>query len=335
MEGLFRRTVRGLVGERHILTCHAYNGSMDTILYFYLDKKDISLPQPCTMERIRQERYILLRIGLNHTWIEKTQVPKALEFLAEETADAGNSEAETPGGFFRRRKARKREKEHAREREIRRKQLWSRLSEVGELIYPMLDYPDESYCVYEEALKKTDFHKLWQQYCSFPEFHDYMQDTWAEPLLRYAEHSSYLVLGNAFCLPGFLWRKAERMKSLQWILPGKQYTEELAAFEEDICQEFGLAIDMHVLKSPEEYRRVRLKSKLPVNIIDFSGEERLQTADLPSESIWLDMSSMEEKRRRIEDRKNPMRYFSLKKQWKQPQKGRYHLDTISKNGYNT
>lgn len=324
-----------MLSEQHILTCHAYNGSMDTILYFYLDKKDISLPQPCTMERIRQERYILLRIGLNHTWLAETQVPKALEFLAEETVDAGNGEVKTPGGFFRRRKARKREKELAREREVRRKQLWNRLSQVGELIYPMLDYPDESYCVYEEALKKTDFHKLWQQYCSFPEFHDYMQDTWAEPLLWYAQHSSYLILGNAFCLPDFLWRKAERMKSLQWILPGKQYTEELAAFEEDICQEFGLAIDMHVLKSPEEYRRVRLKSKLPVNIIDFSGEERLQTADLPSESIWLDMSSMEEKRRRIEDRKNPMRYFSLKKQWKQPQKGRDYLDTISKNGYNT
>lgn len=321
------------------MTCHAYNGSMDTILYFYLDKKTLPLHQPCALERIRQEHYILLRIGLDHTWIEKTQVPKALEFLAENPSGGENNgesdKAEAAGGFFKRRRERKRRRELVKERAAKHKLLWRRLSEVGELIYPMLDYPHESYCVYEEALKKTGFHKLWQQYCSFPEFQDYMQDTWAEPLLQYAEHSSYLILGNAFCLPGFLWHKAERIKGLQWILTARQYTEELAAFEEDICQEFGLAIDMHILKSSEEYRRVRLKSRFPVNIIDFSGEERLQTADLPSDSIWLDMSSMEEKRRRIEDRKNPMRYFSLKKQWKQVQKGRYHLDTMGKNGYNT
>ncbi len=309
-------------GQRHILTCNAYNGSMDTIIYFYLNRKNTPMTQSCALERIRQERYILLRIGVNHAWIEKTQVPKALEFLTEKTVDAENEGIETAGGFFQRRKMKKRKKELAREWEVRHKQLWRRLGEVGGLLYPMLDYPDESYCVYEEALKKTGFHKLWQQYCSFPEFQDYMQDTWSEPLLQYVEHPSYLILGNAFYLPDFLWKKAERMKSLQWILPGKQYTRELAEFEEDICQEFGLTIDMRVLQSPEEYRRVRLRSKLPVNIIDFSGEERLQTAELPSESIWLDMSSMEEKRRRIEDGKCPMRYFSLKKQWKQLQKGR-------------
>lgn len=299
---------------QHIFGLYAYNGSMDTILYFYLDRNNSGEIQPCTLERIRQEHYILLRIGLSRTWIEKTKVAGALELLAQETEDNANGEI-GEAGFFRRLRERRRLRELSRQRQAERELLGQRLRRVGELIYPMLEYPDESYCVYDENLKKTSFHRLWQQFCSFPEFHDYMQDTWAEPLLQYAEHSSYLVLGYAFCLPGFLWQRADRMKSLQWILPAKLYTEEIARFEEDICQEFGLVIDMHIVQSTEEYRRVKLTSRFPVNVIDFSGEARLQAADLPTESIWLDMASMEEKRRRIEDRRCPMQYFSLKKQW--------------------
>lgn len=277
----------------------------------------------------------MLKIGVNRIWIEKTQIKRSLEFLEERVVTGGEGETGGEGGFLRRRREKRKIKELARQRESVKRQLWNRLGEVGTLFYPMLDYPDESYCVYEEALKNTGFHKLWQKYCGFPEFQDYMQDTWSRPLLQYVEHPSYLILGNAFYLQEFLWEKAQRMKSLQWIVPGKQYTRELAEFEEDICHEFGLTIDMHVLQSAQEYCRVRLRSRLPVNIIDFSGEARLQTVELPTESIWLDMCSMDEKQRRIEDGKCPLRYFSLKKQWKQSQKGRYHLDTMGKNGYNT
>jgi len=73
----------------------------------------------------------------------------------------------------------------------------------------------------------------------------------------------------------------------------------------------------------------------PSLVLDFSEADRIATADVPRGSIWLDMAASEEKRRRIEDRNTGIRYFSLKKEWKQPQKALNHLDTTSKNGYNT
>ena len=82
-------------------------------------------------------------------------------------------------------------------------------------------------------------------------------------------------------------------------------------------------------------RYLRLRSLFPVTVLDFSGEEKMSCTDLAEGSRWLDMESSEYKRERLERQSSKAAYFSLKKEWKEPQKALYQLDTIPKNGYNT
>ncbi len=280
---------------------------METIVYFYGTKAECYKDgvQPYRLEKIRQERYCLIKVGLEYKWLEEARQTE--ERIMAETVRQKRK------GLFHRRKGRPKN---------------SMLCELLKTIYPLIDTFGEGYLVYEEKLKRMGFPGLWEKYCAYPEFEDYRQEAWSEPLLAQVRHPSYVILGFSYCLPEFLWQKGDQMKSLCWILPRKLYTREIQNMESAFYEEFGLAIDMRVIDSEEEYKRVRLESKLPVNVLDFSEEEKIQTADLPEGSIWLDMSSMEEKRRRIEERHTDIFYFSLKKHWKQ-------IDTTNKNGYNT
>lgn len=281
---------------------------METIIYFYATReKDFHEGvQPYRIERFRKERYCLIKIGLLHTWLEEAMCAE------ERIPEVANL--------------------HKKKRTLFRKdtvkQESSLLQELLQIILPFVDALDESYLVYEEPVKRTGFANLWNKYCPLPEFEDYLQENWSEPLLAEAKHPSYIILGFSYCLPEFLWQKGDRMKSICWVLQGKRYTEEVRELESAFYEEFGLAIDMRMIASKEDYKKVRLQNKLPVNVVDFSGEEKIQVVNLARGSVWLDMSSMEEKRRRIEERNTDISYFSLKKQWKQ-------IDTISKNRYNT
>lgn len=281
---------------------------METIIYFYATReKDFHEGvQPYRIERFRKERYCLIKIGLEQAWIKEAM-------LAEERIP----EVITP-----------RKKKRGLSHKAVEKQESSLLQELLQTILPFVDAFDESYLVYEEQIKRLGFANLWNKYCPLPEFEDYLEENWAEPLLTEVKHPSYIILGFSYCLPEFLWQKGDRMKSICWILQGKRYTEEVQEIENTFYEEFGLAIDMRIVASKEDYKRVRLESKVPVNVVDFSGEEKIQVVNLAGGSVWLDMSSMEEKRRRIEERNTGISYFSLKKQWKQ-------IDTISKNRYNT
>lgn len=266
---------------------------METIIYFYGTREKCSCDgvQPYRLEKIRLERYCLIKIGLEYAWLEDA---KQTEERIREAAALRKKRR----FWFCRRKV---------------KQEHSMLYELLQTIHPLIDAPGESYLVYEEKLKKTGFQDLCGYYCKLPEFEDYLQEVWAEPLLAKVKHSAYVVLGFSYCLPEFLWQKGDRMKSIRWILPRKLYTQEFSEMESAFYEEFGLAIDMRILDSQEEYKKVCLQSRVPVNVLDFSPEEKIQTADLPEGSIWLDMSSMEEKRRRIEERSTGISYFSLKK----------------------
>lgn len=115
----------------------------------------------------------------------------------------------------------------------------------------------------------------------------------------------------------------------------RQFQEAQEELVEDIYEEYGLAVEVHLLGEEKELRRRWLNCPFPVVIIDFSGEEKISAADVAKNSIWLDMTASEVKRHRLEDRNTQIAYFSLKKEWKQPQKARNYLDTISKNRYNT
>lgn len=296
------------------------------------------------MERLQQDNYILLRIGIERLWLEDLKLPGCLKmFEAQEPkpdeVEQESSKVKRRKGYFQRRREKKRQLELARQLEIQlenaRMELLQKVEELWLLLSPMVDFPGESYVVFEEVLKRKAFPLLWQKVCHFPEFEGYIQERWAELLLPYATHSDYLILGKSRLLQDFLWSRGVRMKTLKWILPKHLYTEDVKQFEEDFLYEFGLAIDVQILQSEQEYRRISLMSRGPVTVIDFSGAERLHMMGVQAESIWLDMSSSEEKQRRIEGANPSISYISLKKQWKQAKKDSIFLDTISKNRYNT
>lgn len=185
--------------------------------------------------------------------------------------------------------------------------------------------PCETWCICEPPLA---LFPGWQ-------FTDYTEERWIERLMRYIAHPHFVVLGNADCLTQVLPRYAQRMKSLRFLLCESEVTEELLELQEELLQEYGIAATIHTLADRTDYRKIKILSAYPCNVLDFSGEEKLYSTTVPAGSVWLDFTSNEEKRRRMELGKGEVLYVSLKKEWKQPQKSPAYLDTEGKNGYNT
>ena len=79
---------------------------------------------------------------------------------------------------------------------------------------------------------------------------------------------------------------------------------------------------------------MRLKAAAPCLVLDFCDSDKVYGGGLAAGSIWLDFPASEEKERRVTSGCPQIRYFSMKKEWKDPRKALEYLDTISKNGYN-
>lgn len=209
------------------------------------------------------------------------------------------------------------------------------LTELQTVFVLLGDGPYRIYCVYEAYLKERLDRSLWRQYWEIPEFSDYRQYMWAEKLMQYSFPGTYILLGYADCLPRIMREYSKSLRSVKWFLKEAQYTPWVEELTEDFPAEYGLAIEVHLLVDREPWLRVCPNSEIPVNVLDFTGEEKLSACELAEGSVWLDMDSLDGKCRRIETRNPGVSYFSLKKLWKQRQKEVICLDTIGKNGYNT
>lgn len=161
---------------------------------------------------------------------------------------------------------------------------------------------------------------LWGHYFKWREFADYTGRFWAEQLMPEAVQPHFVILGNAACIPELLEKYARGMKSLRWILAEADRTPELEEFVEDFYIESGLAVSLQVLPGPKEFKRLQLVCALPSNILDFTGEPGIGICGVAEGSIWLDMQSVEEKRRRILGRGPGISYFSIKEKWKYVQR---------------
>lgn len=244
--------------------------------------------------------------------------------------------AQTGSRTFKTRR-RKRKGAKQRQNEVLANPLLACLEELHELqtaLRLLGDSPYRTYCVYEAYLKEKINTELWQQYWGVPEFGDYHERMWVEKLLPYTFPGNYIILGCADCLPAIFYENAKKMRSVKWFLKARHYSREVQEFTEEFFEEYGLAIEVHLLGG-EEWIRVTPGSEVPVNVLDFTGEEKMSACDVAKGSVWLDMDSVDGKSRRIENRNPDINYFSLKKLWKQRQKEPICLDTICKNGYNT
>ena len=149
----------------------------------------------------------------------------------------------------------------------------------------------------------------------FPQFDGYEEYKWIMRLLSHAKQDHFLVLGSTDCLPRVLTKLAPRVKSLMWIVPDFTYQNQAESLVEELYQEYGLAVDLRFLPEGATFARLRISDQYlqePVNVLDFTGEKYLPSLRLAPESIWLDFGAMPEKEKRIEGRRLPVRYYSLR-----------------------
>lgn len=279
---------------------------MDTIIYIYRWKRPEEQKQHmyCREDYDLQD-YQLSRVGMSES---------LLQICADNTYRQNSRRPKEPGGFFeRRRKKKQREQECIRLAEFMR--------DIG------ADRPEVSF-VLEEPVP----------YLAGREFNGYFQSVYVRHLLRYAGAEGiyhFIILGQTACVQELIYGLINNMKSLKWILPARLYRQAQQDMVDILYEEYGLAVEVRVFQEEESFARVYPTCRVPSVVLDFSETDRVPTVDVARGSIWLDMASSGEKRRRIEDRDTGIQYFSLKKEWKQPQKALNYLDTISKNGYNT
>lgn len=175
---------------------------------------------------------------------------------------------------------------------------------------------DENYICYDSGVGKDCFLR---SIFSLPEFDGYLQFKWAQQILPKAPGPDFVVLGDGPCLQQVLWELAPYMKSLWWIAPDLAAEAMLEDFAEEFYQETGLAIRLDFLTAGTSFGQLVVPDgavRKPVNILDFTDEKHIPGFYPPAGSIWLDMSSREEKERRIRARGLSCTFVSLRKQWK-------------------
>ena len=202
---------------------------------------------------------------------------------------------------------------------------------LREQLQELTEDPDHTYVVCREPLS----------FYFGREFRDYLQQEWIEHLLRYGERPGgypawpdLVLLGRNPYLPYVVLRYAARLQSMKWYLTEREYREEEEWLTGELEDEYGLIPEIRLLAENADYGRVRLQGTKPCVVLDFCDNEKVYGGGLAAGSIWLDFPASEEKERRVASGCPQIRYFSMKKEWKDPRKALEYLDTISKNGYN-
>lgn len=200
-----------------------------------------------------------------------------------------------------------------------------------EQLQELTEDPDHTYIVCREPLS----------FYYGREFREYLQQEWVEHLLRYGENAKgeplwrdLIVLGHNPFLPYVILRYAVGLRSIKWYLTEREFREDEERLTWELEDEYGLIPEIRLLAEASDYDRMRLQTTAPCLVLDFCDSDKVYGGGLTAGSIWLDFPASEEKERRVTSGCPQIRYFSMKKEWKDPRKALEYLDTISKNGYN-
>lgn len=317
----------------------AYNGSMDTIICLYVNKQEktegdtigVPIGTPCRVERRLEEDYCLLRVGIDRTLLNAIQ-------REWERKEATPKQDITPANgifFWRRMRAVRLARQQERVQAEQRRYVTELIESISSFLRPFIEQQERCRCVYEGTVGVLRYNPLWQQHWGIAEFQEGLEDKWVGHQLARVDATRLVVMGFHTCLPQWLCQYARNLKGLTLIVEQRLYTQQTEDFLEDFYEEYGIAPGVTIVTGAGDYHKVRFFNDERVDILDFTEEERMPMPEVGEGSRWFDMSCMEEKERRMEARKSKAAYFSMKKEWKQPQKAPHHLDTISKNGYNT
>lgn len=310
----------------HKLSFLSYNDTMDAIIYLTLDKGNHTggpdAGPPVFTIRVTDRGYRLLWVKLPEGIFQENRAGKPI---------GERKERKIPllGRLARRRAGRLERAEEERMAGV--------ADGLLETLSPYLTGYAAQYTVYDGNMEPEHLPaggRLWHRIWRLPELTDFREEAFARELLSRCRLPHYLVLGWHDMVPGLLWERARRMKSLRFLV--EKPVDRLEDFAEAVDEEYGLTVAVQELtetagNSRSAFAKARPACPVPAVVLDFSGEARLLTDQVTRGSVWLDMDSSEEKRRRIEGRDTGLLYFSMKKLWKQAGM----LDTMGKNRYNT
>ena len=319
---------------------------MDTIIYIY-KKRDLQKP---AIDLVQIKDYQLVRVGLDvgeGRWFSHAFT--TLGITATEQSYRANSLRAHLREFRKKRERIRFEKQQRRRLQDVLKQVHSEIEHFRTELAFIVDDRYECRCVYADTVRKSlilpedwksriegsDARRriggnddvepaervhwlplLWQQCWQYPEFDDYLQIQWVEPLLENARLHHFVVLGLADSTNYAILHCAPRMKSLRWILRESEDDQRFRDFVEDFYTEYGLAAAVQTLEGERVFARLLLETREPVCILDFTGESRIPVNGLARGSVWIDFCSVEEKARRIIEREEGIFYFSMKEIWK-------------------
>lgn len=289
---------------------------MDAIIFF---EKKRGLKR-WNIVSIRQEDYLLIRV--------EADAGRASWFGRELPCRPQLPEEPVSGSWLKKRRARR---EAQREYQARQQAYESFLRGLEEENRRMAEEIEEILrrgnvtgtvgCVYGRELRflteeNTLTGEIWGRFVDWPLFRDYTAFRWMRILLTEVCESEIILLGFAEDIPPLLEYCARGMRELRWYLAQKDRTAEAEEMAEDFYLEYGLAASVRILEGSHPFRKLRLTSRQPVCVLDFTEEEKIFPEQLAAGSLWIDFFSIEEKEERIRRFAPEVRYVSLKKSWR-------------------
>ena len=174
----------------------------------------------------------------------------------------------------------------------------------------------------------------WLKFWRYPVYHDYHSPGNLKWILKQIPKkecpSTAYVLGAGMGMEEWIPILADRVNHIEFYLEFS--TKGMEELREMLLEEHGMLTELNLV-SDHSFEKLKLRSKEPVLVIDYTGKLPLSVLGLKRGSIWVDMDGVEAKRHRIQDHHTGVQYLSLITIWKREM--RQTLDIISKFAYNT
>ena len=316
---------------------------MDTVVYFYITKEKIDF----CVEKHRTREYILVRAGLPKQWLAawessygttenedngkisatgKMTIKSLWEYIPQPFRIRQKKENEKGLLYGLLHKTQKKKQEYSIQQVLQ-----NQMKALSEEICKKVDYPNECLFLFSRELEASqtanspeirNFNREWEKHTGYLKMRhqDWVKGPWVEEQVTGGKFTDYCILGYRWELLRPLWKKAARLRNLDWYLTGRQWTKEVREFVEELEWEYGLLTNVHILDSPKEYEKIRWYVTKPVKVIDATGKTNVRVTGLPRGSVYEDMYSVGDKERRIQEKGIPITYCSMEKRWRQWQK---------------
>ena len=167
--------------------------------------------------------------------------------------------------------------------------------------------------------RKTD--GWWQRFFPYPRYRHFRKKEYGQYLLACAKDRMRQLQGQNILVLGYdesiseLLRPVLKSAGALHLFPGDALeAQKSESYAEAVYEGYGLAVAV------EDVPRKKGAKVLPFwgeksLILDFSGESIWYPENIAPGSIWLDMDSIWEKRKRMETRYTAIVYDSLQKRW--------------------